>query len=133
MNGKVERVKRELRQLRRINHGIEVYLSIRERHEKRLAFLRSLERSLEVVAEIERLEQLVASMDTAKAIMEATRIEEKYMAIINTLEPVDRTIVLEGYISGVPYWKIGREIGYTERGIQKRAAAAIEAIARRVE
>lgn len=133
MSAKVERVKRELRQLRRINHGIDVYLSLRERHEKRLAFLRALEPCEEVTREIERLEGLVASMETARYIAEATRIEEKYMETINALEPVDRTIILEGYINGVPYWKIGRDIGYSERGIQKRAAAAIEWIARRID
>lgn len=133
MSAKVERVKKELRALRRINHGIDVYLSLRERHEKRLAFLRSLEQSEETAGEIAKLEKLVASMDTARYISEATRIEEKYMAAINALEPVDRTIILEGYINGVPYWKIGRDIGYSERGIQKRAAAAIEWIARRID
>lgn len=133
MSAKVERVKKELRALRRINHGIDVYLSLRERHEKRLSFLRTLEQSEEIVGEIAKLEKLVASMDTARYISEATRIEEKYMAAINALEPVDRTIILEGYINGVPYWKIGRDIGYSERGIQKRAAAAIEWIARRID
>ena len=51
------------------------------------------------------------------------------MEAINKLEPFDKTIILDGYINGKAYWKIGRDIGYTERGVQKRVSIAIELIA----
>jgi len=52
------------------------------------------------------------------------------MDAISKLDPLDRTIILDGYINGKPYWKIGRDIGYTERGVQKRIGAIIEKLAK---
>ena len=56
-------------------------------------------------------------------------LESLYMEAISKLEPLDRTIILDGYINGKAYWKIGRDIGYTEVGIQKRVNKIIEILA----
>ena len=123
------RVKRDLRNLRKLTHSIEVSLQVKERHEKRLAWLKERQPTKEVKSDIEQIEKVLATLDIEKYINKATAIEAKYMEAINKLEPFDKTIILDGYINGKAYWKIGRDIGYTERGVQKRVSIAIELIA----
>ena len=123
------RVKRDLRNLRKLTHSIEVSLQVKERHEKRLAWLKERPITKEVNSDIEQIEKVLATLDIEKYISKATAIEAKYMEAINKLEPFDKTIILDGYINGKAYWKIGRDIGYTERGVQKRVSIAIELIA----
>lgn len=123
------RVKRDLRNLRKLTHSIEVSLQVKERHEKRLAWLKERQPTKEVKSDIEQIEKVLATLDIEKYISKATAIEAKYMEAINKLEPFDKTIILDGYINGKAYWKIGRDIGYTERGVQKRVTIAIELIA----
>lgn len=123
------RVKRDLRNLRKLTHSIEVSLQVKERHEKRLAWLKERPSTKEVKSDIEQIEKVLATLDIEKYISKATAIEAKYMEAINKLEPFDKTIILDGYINGKAYWKIGRDIGYTERGVQKRVSIAIELIA----
>ena len=123
------RVKRDLRNLRKLTHSIEVSLQVKERHEKRLAWLKERPQTKEVKSDIEQIEKVLATLDIEKYISKATAIEAKYMEAINKLEPFDKTIILDGYINGKAYWKIGRDIGYTERGVQKRVTIAIELIA----
>lgn len=122
-------VKRDLRNLRKLTHSIEVSLQVKERHEKRLAWLKERQPTKEVKSDIEQIEKVLATLDIEKYISKATAIEAKYMEAINKLEPFDKTIILDGYINGKAYWKIGRDIGYTERGVQKRVSIAIELIA----
>ena len=123
------RVKRDLRNLRKLTHSIEVSLQVKERHEKRLAWLKERQPTKEVKSDMEQIEKVLATLDIEKYISKATAIEAKYMEAINKLEPFDKTIILDGYINGKAYWKIGRDIGYTERGVQKRVSIAIELIA----
>ena len=126
---KILRVKSDLRNLRKLTHSIEVSLQVKARHEKRLAWLKERQPTKEVKSDIEQIEKVLATLDIEKYISKATAIEAKYMEAINKLEPFDKTIILDGYINGKAYWKIGRDIGYTERGVQKRVSIAIELIA----
>lgn len=124
------RVKKDLRQLRKLAHSIEVFLLVKERHEKRLAWLKERPQTNEVKSDIDQIEKILANLDIERYISRATAIEAKYMETINKLEPFDRTIILDGYINGKAYWKIGRDIGYTEAGIQKRVNKIIEILAK---
>ncbi len=56
-------------------------------------------------------------------------LKEKYYPLIATLDPLDRIIILDGYINKTPYKKLGKEIGYTKEGIQKRTYIIIGKIA----
>lgn len=120
---KVENVKKDLRLLRKLTHTIEMSMELKSRHEKRLAYLRTRER--ENSEEIERMERLMREMRFDEDIAKATALEEKYMQIINRLESIEKTIILDGYINGKPYWKIGQGIGYSEEGVKKRVKKII--------
>lgn len=126
---KIERIKRDLRRLRKITHSIEVALQVKERHEKRLAYLTGVKPTKENLEEATKIRKNLESLRVEDCIKEATELESRYMEAISKLEPLDRTIILDGYINGKAYWKIGRDIGYTERGVQKRVVIAIETLA----
>ena len=126
-----ERIKRDLRRLRKITHGIEVSMRVKETHEKRLAYLNALSPSTnEAKAEAEKIRQNLSALRIEDSIKEATALETLYMGAISRLDPLDRTIILDGYINGKAYWKIGRDIGYTERGVQNRIGAIIERLSK---
>lgn len=122
------RVRRDLRNLRKLTHSIEVSLQVKERHEKRLVWLKERPITKEVNSDIEQIEKVLATLDIEKYISKATAIEAKYMEAINKLEPFDKTIILDGYINGKAYWKIGQDIGYSVDGIKKRVSKIIEKI-----
>ena len=80
----------------------------------------------------ELIEKELAHLDSlpiCKEIEKAREIEEKYMGAIMELDPIEKSIIVDTYINGVPYWKIGIELGYSEEGVRKRLAKAIKSIA----
>ena len=125
-----EKIKRDLRLLRKITHSIEVSLTVEKRHKERLEVLQKQQQTEEVKQSIADIEAVLATLDTAKYIQRATELESRYIEAINKLDPLDKTIILDGYVNGKAYWKIGRDIGYTEVGVQKRVNKIIEILAR---
>ena len=124
-----EKIKRDLRLLRKITHSIEVSLTVENRHKERLEVLHKQEQTEEVKQNIADIEAVLATLDTAKYIQRATELESRYIEAINKLDPLDKTIILDGYVNGKAYWKIGRDIGYTNEGVQKRVNKIIERLA----
>lgn len=126
---KIAKIKKDLRRLRKITHSVEVALQVKERHERRLSYLEREKPSKENIEEAQKIRKNLASLRIDDIIKEATTLESLYTEAISKLEPPDRTIILDGYINGKAYWKIGRDIGYTEVGIQKRVNKIIEILA----
>lgn len=116
----IEIIKRDLRQLRKVTRSIEAFMTMKDKHEKRLEYLSGLPPSKEVDEEKKRIDELLKRIDIQGYIVRATSLEEKYMAAIDKLDPLDKKIIVDGYINGRAYFKIGRDIGYTEAGIRKR-------------
>lgn len=127
---KTEQIKKDLRRLRKLSHSIEVSLAIKERHERRRELLMQGEQTDEVREEIAKIDRVLSSLRIEDHIKQATALEERYMDAIGHLEPLDKTIILDGYINGKAYWKIGRDIGYTEAGIQKRMNKIIDTLSK---
>lgn len=123
---KKEKVKSDLRELRKITHSIQVALNCKQNHERRLEVLRNGKQTKETVDEIRKIEGVLSSLNIEANIKKATALETIYMEAIGQLEGFDKTIIIDSYINGKPYWKIGRDIGYTEVGIRKRIDKAIE-------
>ena len=124
-----EKIKRDLRQLRKITHSIEVSLQVKERYERRLEVLQQGKQSKEVSEEIAKIQQVLSTLHIEESIKRATALELRYAEAISKLDPLDKTIILDGYINGKEYWKIGRDIGYTEVGVQKRIKKIFERLA----
>ncbi len=126
----IEQIKKDLRRLSKLSRNIEVMLIMRERHEKRKELLLRGTPDENTKNEIEKIDRILASLHISEQIKEASALEERYMVAINRLEPLDKIIILDGYINGKAYWKIGRDIGYTEDGIKKRIKKSIEQLAK---
>ena len=124
-----EKVKSDLRKLRKITHSITVALECKQNHERRLEVLRNGRQTQETAEEIKKLEEVLGSLHIEESIKKATALESLYMEAIDKLEGFDKIIIIDGYINGKAYWKIGRDIGYTEVGIRKRVEKAIEKLA----
>ena len=128
MEERIEEVKAELRALRKLSHSVEAGMRARELHEKRLTYLRRRGDPSDA-DEIRRIERIIASLLIDEHIARLSALEEKYMPLINSLPECDRTIILEGYVNGKAYWRIGRDIGYSEVGVKKRVDAAMRKMA----
>ena len=134
MEQRILKVKQDLRRLRKLSHAIAAELKAKESHERRLLYLRSIDDPGEdVLIDIMRTEDAIKALRVDEHIRAAAELEGRYMDAISSLEPLDRAIIIDGYINGKAYWKIGRDIGYTEAGIKKRVSAAIESIAARIK
>lgn len=127
---KIAKIKKDLRRLRRITHSVDVVLQVKERHDKRISYLEREKPTKENIEEAQKIRKNLASLRIDDIIKEATTLESLYMEAISKLEPIDRIIIIDGYINGKAYWKIGKEIGYSERGIQKRASIIFEKISK---
>ena len=134
MEQRILKVKQDLRRLRKLSHAIAAELKAKESHERRLLYLRSIDDPGEdVLIDIMRTEDAIKALRVDEHIRAAAELEGRYMDAISSLEPLDRAIIIDGYINGKAYWKSGRDIGYTEAGIKKRVSAAIESIAARIK
>lgn len=123
-------IKQDLRQLRKLSHSIEAYLEMEKRRKARLELLKTIPRQEVDLLEINKIEKILKSINVKKHIEQASSLEEKYMRAIDKLDPLDKTIILEGYINGKAYWKLGKEIGYSTTGIQNRINVIIRQIAK---
>ena len=120
--------------LRRIKYGKKHIAELEASYEKQLEYLKYL-RGCRKSKEIK--ERIAIGEETVKVkIAEIKRksteievIEARYRSAIRSLSELDQRILREGYIGGTPYWKIGEQLGYSERGIQERMVRIFEAIA----
>lgn len=129
MSNNLIKVKAELRLLKHLNYIINSQMEVKARHLQRLELLKATEQTQNVKDDILRLESLLSKLKIEDNIIKATKLENKYVEAINNLGGLDKTIITDAYINGKAYWKIGNEIGYTERGIQKRVSIALKKIA----
>ena len=125
----ISKVKKEIKQLRQNMRLLDALASSDARNAKRLDTLKASPQSEAVQAEIARIRRSLDSVCAKKLSCDIMRLEEKYMRAINSLPSFDKTIFLEFFIEGLPYWKIGMNTGYSEDGIRKRIYKMAEKIA----
>ena len=119
---KIEQIKSDLRQIRRLSHSIDSKISAKERLERQKAFLKD-------PTEIDKIERVISSLCIEEHIAEASALEQKYISAIGALSPTEQIIIIDSYFNGLTYWQIGRRIGYSESGIKKRINKIIENLA----
>lgn len=128
----LDKVKNDLRSMRKNAHLINGLYNLQKTYEKRISLLEKLERGERVRQAILREKQSLDEVDVLGYIKESRDLEAKYQRAINSLDPVDKTIIIESFINGVAYWKIGNQLGFTSEGIRKRIQRALTKIARMV-
>ena len=124
----INEVKKDLRELKKHAHAIERLKEAQSTHEARIKMLEKLNSCKKTQEIIEKERRHIELLPIEKEIESARELEEKYMSAISTLGPIDKSIIIDTYINGVPYWKIGVALGYSEEGIRKRLGKAIKEI-----
>lgn len=123
---KIEQIKNDLRQIRRLSHSIDSKISAKERLERQKALLKD-------PTETDKIERVISSLCIDEHITKATALEQKYISAIGALSPTEQIIIIDSYFNGLTYWQIGRKIGYSESGVQKCINKAIEKIAKSIK
>lgn len=126
---RIERIKQDLRQLKKTAHAIEGLCKLQATHQRRIDMLKRLKGVCGVDEAIERENQFIRELDIPGKLQEAREIEKKYLKAIESLEPIDKAIIIDSYLNGVPYWKIGDKLGFSEEGIRKRIQRALKKLA----
>lgn len=116
----VKTIKNDLRQLKKTIHIIDAMKETQERYLKRIETLSKISQTEQIKDQIKTTQKVLSLMDIDTYIKDATEIEKKYMTVINKLEPLEKTIIIESFINGKPYWKIGIELSYAEETIRKK-------------
>lgn len=122
-------VKTDLKQLKRLSKSIEVVIATRERQVSRLKTLAAIAQTEEVKANIRAVQKILNGLNIEELWHEQLELVKKYNAAVNNLEPIDKAIIVECFLNGKPYWKVGQTVGYTERGVQQRVDNALRQIA----
>lgn len=125
----INEVKKDLRELKKYTHAISQLESAQKTHLMRIKLLEGLEKNERVLALIEKEKSLMASLASLASLENACALEEKYLSVINALPLIERGIIVDAFINGMPYWKIGLQIGYSEEGVRKKVSKIIAKIA----
>lgn len=125
----IKEVKKDLNELRKLTHAIKSLESAANTHKSRIKLLSCLAQTDKIKELISKEEELLKNIYGADKIEKAQSLEKIYMNAIMSLDPTDRSIALNTYINGLPYWKTGLEIGYSEEGVRKRIAKIVKQIA----
>ena len=128
----ISEVKKDLRELKKHTHAIKQLESAQRMHLARIKLLEALPKSEKTENLIEKEKLLISSIDYQGVIEKSCTIEEKYMAAINALPLPDRGMIVDAFINGTPYWKIGLEIGYSEEGVRKKISKIISKISKNI-
>ncbi len=125
----INEVKKDLRELKHHAHAIEKLKMAQNTHLARISMLERMEKTDKIKEIIECERRHIELLPISEEIERARLLEEKYIDAISTLGPIEKSIIIDTYINGIPYWKIGITLGYSEEGIRKRLAKALKEIA----
>ena len=124
----INEVKKDLRELKKHAHAIEKLRSVQSTHLARIKMLEKMNQSEKTREIIENEMRHIELLPISEEIESARKLEEKYMGAISRLGPIEKSIVIDTYINGIPYWKVGAELNYSEEGVRKRLSKAIREI-----
>ena len=129
MKSRINRVKKDLRALKRSSHAIQRLIEVQGIHFLRIRALESLPKSEERDSLVSRERELVSALGLTEQIKESEEIQKRYMDAISCLDLNDRAIVLDCYLKGEPYYKVAMDYGFSEGGLRKRLEKLLKTIA----
>ena len=87
--------------------------------------MRSRVEELAIKIESER-EKHIAALETYFA------LEDKLSEALDTLDPIERDVIIGCYLDGKTYWNVAKELGFEERTIRRKKNRAIEKISKKI-
>lgn len=124
-------IRRDLKNLKHMRHNLDALITMCERSRRMVDELTAIN-TTESLEEAQKIHAGIKSLGVDKLIVLVNEIEGKYMRIIKELDPLDQTLALRILIGGEPYWKVGRDVGYSERGAQDRVKRIVTMIAKKI-
>lgn len=98
----IEAVKKELRQLRKMNKKVNQSINFEQMYKNRLSILNNKEN----ITEIRYINRRIKALKTIDKIRSEQNLEEKYFGILNELPDIKRTISLMLFIQAEDIEKI---------------------------
>lgn len=98
----IEAVKKELRQLRKMNKKVNQSINFEQMYKNRLTILNKKEN----ISEIRYINRRIKALKTVEKIRSEQNLEDKYFAILNELPDIKRTISLMLFIQAEDIEKI---------------------------
>lgn len=132
MESKINKVRKDLRALKKNSHAISRLIEIQGLHFTRIKALSELPQSDTIKSAIEREKELISALGLEKKISENENLEKTYLTVLNSLSLRDKAIMLDCFVNGLPYWKIALEYGFAEEGARKHIDAIVKRIAETV-
>ncbi len=129
MENKINIVKKELRALKKSSRAVQRIIEIQGIHFKRIRALERLSDEEKAKELIKKERDIIDALGLSEHIEENEKLEKKYMDALNSLDTVDKAMMLDCYINGMPYWKIGMTYGFAEEGARKHIDAIVRKIA----
>ncbi len=121
----IQAVKKELRELKSTVHIIDTLKNTQIRYNERIEALLRLPKTKRIEEQISNLKRVLSLMRLDAYIEKATALEKKYIVAINKLDNIEKTLILDTFINGISYWKIGLNLGYAEETVRKKVSRAI--------
>lgn len=119
MDERCKAIKQDLKDLGGLRAKLSLLCARKEQIEYAMKVLSSIG-TPEAIEEVNRLKHEIKRLEIVEISKKIGYIEDKYLKIINKLPYVDYALITKALIDGHPYWKVGREVGYSERGVQDR-------------
>ena len=129
MESKINIVRKELRALKKSSRVIKRLIEAQGIHYKRIEALCKMEENEKIKALILREKEIISALGIDKQIEKSASLEEKYIGAINALSPSDKAMMLDCFLNGMPYWRLGMEYGFAEEGARKHIEALVKKIA----
>ncbi|MBQ8146794.1 MAG: hypothetical protein IJ039_08415 [Clostridia bacterium] len=133
MESKIYIIRKDLRALKKSSRTIKRLIELQGIHFKRIRALEAMSNDTQAQALIEKEKEIALSLKLKEQIEESQSLEAKYMDIISRLDPTDKAMVLDCFLNGMPYWKLGMEYGFAEEGARKHIESIVKRIAQRLE
>ena len=134
MNESINKVRSDLKKIKKNSLCISSLLRYYDLQETRIKSLRS--RSIgkdKCEKTANTLQKSLEKIELNKIVCEAELLKQSYIQFIKRLDLIHKTVVMSAFFQGKPYWKIGKEIGYSERSIRYIIESALKQIAEEKE
>ena len=130
MNESINKVRSDLKKIKKNSLCISSLLRYYNLQENKIKSLRSHSIGKEKCEKTTNsLQKSLEKIELNKIVYEASVLEQSYIQFIKNLDLIQQTVVMSAFFQGKPYWKIGKEIGYSERSVRYIIESALKQIA----
>ena len=122
----IDKVKRDLRQIKNQQHIIQTYNDTKQQYEKRLEYLKNLPKNDKNIEKINKIQSILTKFEEEFDENKLLDKEKMYMEALNKLsDETDRVVLMKVYIQGKTYFKASIEMCYSFESMKKKLKSAL--------